>query len=731
MSEKILLTITMLVSDREDTIEKCMKSLVHLRETVPSELIVVDTAGNEKCMEIVRQYTDKIVRFEWINDFAAARNAGVKLAKGEWLMFLDDDEWFETTEELEDFFLSGKYKKYGGAAYIVRSYMNVKGTSWNDFDALRLGRLTKGAKFVGKIHEYFSGLEPPFYYAKDYVHHYGYVFKNTQERYEHSWRNIRLLLEMHKKDPRSSHTIGQLIQEYDGVGEYFSAIELCKELLNLPGCWDSLGEARSATYAAMTEAKLYARQHRYEDGYQFVKELLEKPKISLLARGILNNFMISFCYQLKKYEETLEYIERYKDSYERWIPYPDKKLMDAFSACGKYMEESELKRFELVRIHVLVLCERWQEAGDCILNLDWQSKEQKILPETPGDVMDVLRNLPYDSRYLDVVKNLKRSFNYSRDMYKVYDGASREDQRKLMAYFSLLPPKDSKMCLYHLIYAGEQKDFGLAVPALEEMRECGFPFFLTDKLYWDSLNTLNVNINSYMDNLSVYEWMELARRVWAEAAMETCESAYLCLIRGLDRGELRFLYLSGLMMEKRLLSETAPRKNDALEGSEAAESLNEKTEISETTEGYLVVDSLMNEKPDSEEKKKGDSHQEKNVSEESDDNGATVADDASEKTESVVFTWQTLDLYELWEKVNQIAQYWVSCAASLYREDVFLSDLIQAIPPAYRFGWYIMQANAVKDEDHSLFLHKVADAAKAYPVMKELCKRVITEDAIK
>ena len=139
----------------------------------------------------------------------------------------------------------------------------------------------------------------------------------------------------------------------------------------------------------------------------------------------------------------------------------------------------------------------------------------------------------------------------------------------------------------------------------------------------------------------------------------------------------------------------------------------------------------MNEKPDSEEKKKGDSHQEKNVSEESDDNGATVADDASEKTESVVFTWQTLDLYELWEKVNQIAQYWVSCAASLYREDVFLSDLIQAIPPAYRFGWYIMQANAVKDEDHSLFLHKVADAAKAYPVMKELCKRVITEDAIK
>ena len=66
MKQEIILTITMLVSDREETIEKCMQSLVHLRTAVPSELIVVDTAGNEKCMSIVREYTDKIVPFELV-----------------------------------------------------------------------------------------------------------------------------------------------------------------------------------------------------------------------------------------------------------------------------------------------------------------------------------------------------------------------------------------------------------------------------------------------------------------------------------------------------------------------------------------------------------------------------------------------------------------------------------------------------------------------------------------
>ena len=246
------------------------------------------------------------------------------------------------------------------------------------------------------------------------------------------------------------------------------------------------------------------------------------------------------------------------------------------------------------------------------------------------------------------------------------------------------------------------------MPALEKMRECSFPFFLPDKEYWDSLLKLNIQVNSYMDSLSAYEWMELARRLWAEMALETCESAYLCLIRGLEKSELRFLFLSALMMEKRLLSEPAPQEDKASGQEEAAADPQTRTAADPAEEPDTGT----------------------GVQWASPDDGDTEPEQTGDAEESPQSAWQLLTVEELWDRLSQLSQYWVSCAASLYREDVFLGDLIEAIPPAYRFGWYIMQANAVKNENDSLFLRKVADAAKAYPVMKELCKQVMKGEAI-
>ena len=96
-SSKPIVTISLLVSNRKDTIRKCLDSIRPLLEAVPSELIVVDTVGpknSDGSLEIAKEYTEKIVHFDWCNDFAAARNAGLKHAKGEWFLFIDDDECF-------------------------------------------------------------------------------------------------------------------------------------------------------------------------------------------------------------------------------------------------------------------------------------------------------------------------------------------------------------------------------------------------------------------------------------------------------------------------------------------------------------------------------------------------------------------------------------------------------------------------------------------------------------
>ena len=158
MEKKKLLSISLLVSNRPDTVEKCLKSLEHLRKSVSSELILVDTGCGEKVRNIIEPYADKIVEFTWCGDFAKARNAGLKEATGEWFLYLDDDEWFEDTSEIEEFFLSGEWKNYGYAFYKQRNYDDMSGSVYSDALVTRMTRLYENVCFVYSIHECFENI---------------------------------------------------------------------------------------------------------------------------------------------------------------------------------------------------------------------------------------------------------------------------------------------------------------------------------------------------------------------------------------------------------------------------------------------------------------------------------------------------------------------------------------------------------------------------------------------
>ena len=152
MRDKIL-TISMLVSGREETTEKSLISLQPLREQLGAEIILTDTGCRPEYIEKIRGLADKILTFTWCNDFAKARNLGLEAANGQWFMFIDDDEWFEDVTEFINFFNSNEKDKYGFAKYIVRNYHNMEGTEWSDSVAGRMFRILEGTKFVDVVHE--------------------------------------------------------------------------------------------------------------------------------------------------------------------------------------------------------------------------------------------------------------------------------------------------------------------------------------------------------------------------------------------------------------------------------------------------------------------------------------------------------------------------------------------------------------------------------------------------
>ena len=96
----IILTISLLASNRRDSLKRCLDSLKPLLVKIPTELIIVLTGTDGKVREIAESYTSQIIPFEWCNDFSAARNTGLNMAQGEWFLYIDDDEWFDDVSEI-------------------------------------------------------------------------------------------------------------------------------------------------------------------------------------------------------------------------------------------------------------------------------------------------------------------------------------------------------------------------------------------------------------------------------------------------------------------------------------------------------------------------------------------------------------------------------------------------------------------------------------------------------
>lgn len=186
----MLLTIGMIVKNEEKYLERCLNGIKPILEQVDSELIIADTGSTDRTVEIAKQFTDNVFYFEWIKDFAAARNSTLEKAQGEWFMFVDADEIFESCDEIIHFFNSGEYKKYNSASYIVRNIVrHGDKVSYSDFRAPRMTKILPATKFHKPVHECFTTYGEPLKLLNDVAMHYGYA--NTSDSDEAKAKFIR------------------------------------------------------------------------------------------------------------------------------------------------------------------------------------------------------------------------------------------------------------------------------------------------------------------------------------------------------------------------------------------------------------------------------------------------------------------------------------------------------------------------------------------------------------
>lgn len=90
------------VYNGEKYIEKCLHSLIN--QTLKDiEIIVIDDGSKDNTNKILQKYKDKIKIIKQKNSgVATARNKGLEIATGEYIYFVDSDDWIEkdTLEKL-------------------------------------------------------------------------------------------------------------------------------------------------------------------------------------------------------------------------------------------------------------------------------------------------------------------------------------------------------------------------------------------------------------------------------------------------------------------------------------------------------------------------------------------------------------------------------------------------------------------------------------------------------
>jgi len=257
---QIKISQCMIVKNEEQNIRQALswgKGVVY-------EQIVVDTGSTDNTVQIAEEMGAKVYHFEWCDDFSAAKNYAIEQASGNWIAFLDADEYFP---ERDAHRIPGMIKKAesvslkGARIHMLRSamyHLNDDGEVFSAGQHDRIFRNMKGLRYKNRVHEGLSlanGQTLHCIVTDLSIMHTGY---SDSVRSEKGNRNIPLLKKSVEEDPENYDLWSYLGESYAGSDQAEEAIESMEHVIehvaeNITG-----PDAPSNTSIKISEDRLFA-----------------------------------------------------------------------------------------------------------------------------------------------------------------------------------------------------------------------------------------------------------------------------------------------------------------------------------------------------------------------------------------------------------------------------------------------------------------------------------------
>nr|WP_315024622.1 glycosyltransferase family 2 protein [uncultured Aminipila sp.] len=408
----ILLSISLIVKNEEENLAKCLDSLEHLMQTIPCQLIITDTGSTDGTAELAKKYTKDVYFFQWCNDFAAARNYGLKKAKGKWFMYMDADEWFDDTNEIEQFFLSGEYKKYKNATYLVRNYMTLKNNKhYHDSPVTRMYRMDKDLKFKGRIHEFISVSEPIKAFST-FAHHFSYADDNDREFLDKKYkRNLVLLEEEVKEDPDDARTVYHLVSQYMKMGKD-------NEWHNVVNEWyDKLKDNSNHLYLPffVKHKSVIHFTNEPKKSIEILNHYIETRNFEKLWDLDLYSILAELYMKEKEYDNAIKICDDFLDLYKRYENGQVEKDLSYFVTVSERTNENGRAVAYEIKARCLMKKKQMDEAESTLSNI--------MMTELPTNRLVIVArlyiNLLIENNHIDSIAKLYKQFMDDGDEKRV------------------------------------------------------------------------------------------------------------------------------------------------------------------------------------------------------------------------------------------------------------------------------------------------------------------------
>ena len=282
-----MLSVCMIVKNEADNLKLTLPQLVKHA----AEVIVVDTGSTDATVETAKNLGARVLHFDWINDFAAARNYSLSFAAQPWIIWLDADEYMkeEDIEQLNRTLAKADQAVQAYEVILTESpyKQTVRGSSYS---RVKVFRNNIGIHFERPINEQVADSDGGISRGESLpivIYHWG-RFLNDEKmtaKKERYFRMYREYLNQKPDDPYVNFLLGNLLRE---TGDPDGALRAYEK--TIANC----GNDHNVKVNALTrKAEFELKNGKYKESFASASQIIALEPENAAAKNIVATLLVA------------------------------------------------------------------------------------------------------------------------------------------------------------------------------------------------------------------------------------------------------------------------------------------------------------------------------------------------------------------------------------------------------------------------------------------------------